>query len=472
MYISIGLPINFKLQRFVEILSNQDKLDILSRSASAKLARMISIQAPEEQESTAEYKCPIHEDKLLEYYCEQCKTLVCGKCMLDKHRLHEGVQYAVEAVPLHITAMKTSLVSVESTLCISRSFLDTLSTENTGFKQEAEEAAMTVKSYFENIHKLLQERETSVLKEIADQVSKRENTIAKQRQSVLEAMAELQKCVEFVKHIEDNREADISVLQEEASIRARVEHHKSHLELAIANVKVQGSQIFRSPFYVDSTFEAQCKNLGENPYQRPLPAIPPQSYAMYNHMAPALPQRSQSAKSLSVDSLTSSTSSISTISPSHMRLSTRSSMPYFMESHTEEPDRSSGSYENDEDMDLYVDMARVYTTLPSLVITSKQLLGSSPRMSSVYPNGVCVGKPDSLIVTDSRNGILRILTPTGKCLESVVVESKKDGNMVEPTALITDAEGAIYMLIRGTKNKIQKYSASGEFLSELCGHVT
>ncbi len=370
--------------------------------------------------------------------------------MLDKHRMHQEVKYATEALPERISAMKTSLVSVEATLSVSKAFNDSLGSDLIELKNDAELVVNTVTSYFQNIHKLLQEREASLLEEISSDVSKKEKEIIKHQQSIQVATKELQKCVDHVQDIEENRKSDVKVLVEEESIKARVEHRKSQLELVVANIKIKGNQIFKSPFNADSYFEAQCKTVGENPYERPLNPLA-QDDEFYNPVPPPLSSafrprtRSMIPSETSCDSLSSASSK----SPEYSH--GRFSLPSFNYSRN----RFSGFYENEDisDSDCLAP--------PYLEITSRQLLGSSPRLASVFPNGVCVGKPDCLIVTDSRNGILRILTPTGKCLDSVVIESKGEGNMVEPTAVATSEEGTMYLIIRGTSNKIQKYSSSG-----------
>ena len=373
--------------------------------------------------------------------------------MLDEHRMHQEVKYATEALPEQLAAMKTSLVFVEATLSVSKAYNDSLGSDIMELKNDAELVASTVTNYFQNIHKLLQEREASILEEISSDVSKKEEVIIKQQRSIQVATNELQKCVDHVQDIGENRKSDVKVLVEEERIKARIEHHKNQLELVVANIKIKGTQIFKSPFNADSYFEAQCKTVGENPYERPL--IPLAAMSKIDEFHGPVPPpisafrprtRTMHPSEKSRDSL----SSTSSISPDCSHAG-RHSLPSLNYSRN----RFSGFYDNEDIFDSDS------LALPYLEITSRQLLGSSPRLASIFPNGVCVGKPDCLIVTDSRNGILRILTPTGKCLDSVVIESKGEGNMVDPTAVATSEEGTMYLIIRGTSNKIQKYSSSG-----------
>lgn len=373
--------------------------------------------------------------------------------MLEKHRMHQGVVYATEAIPKRIAVLKASLVSVETALGDSKIVLESLNANIVDLKTDATEAAKSVTNYFENIQKLLQERKTSFLEEISNESSRIEKNAAKKQQSIQVAMDELQKCVNDVQIIEENRDSDIAVLLEEEGIKARIEHHKSQLDVVIANIKIQGNLAFKSPFHSDTYFEDLCKTVGEHPYQKaPSLDVVLENDDEYISMSPLVfpfRPRTQSV-------VRRSSESIGSVSPD--QANPRYSLPILPRSIPplgETRDRFSGFYDNE-------DVSELDIILPSLVINSRQLLGSSPQLSSVYPNGVCVGKPDSLIVTDSRNGILRILTPTGKCLDSVVIqESKGELSLIEPTAVATCEEGSIYLIIRGPSNKIHKYSSSG-----------
>lgn len=74
--------------------------------------------------------------------------------------------------------MKTSLVSVEATLSVSKAFNDSLGSDLIELKNDAELVVNTVTSYFQNIHKLLQEREASLLEEISSDVSKKRKRLS------------------------------------------------------------------------------------------------------------------------------------------------------------------------------------------------------------------------------------------------------------------------------------------------------
>ena len=87
VYICIGLPKNFKLERFIDILSPLEREEI----------HRAAVQNQQTSEST---NCRIHTDKSAEYYCTSCSILACGDCLVEKHMNHE-VKHATEVLPHH-----------------------------------------------------------------------------------------------------------------------------------------------------------------------------------------------------------------------------------------------------------------------------------------------------------------------------------------------------------------------------------
>ena len=57
-------------------------------------------------------KCPIHNDRSLEMYCEDCSELACTKCFHHKHREHTG-DYVTDLFDRHKQDINDSLVAVE-----------------------------------------------------------------------------------------------------------------------------------------------------------------------------------------------------------------------------------------------------------------------------------------------------------------------------------------------------------------------
>lgn len=453
--IKLGLPLNFKLQRFVEILSSEEKADIV-RSATVN-------NEPKSQEPI-DLKCRVHANKPLEYYCEECKVLACGQCMLNGHRMHKDVKFASDALPEHISGLKIALSPTDSMLPEAEQILESLQSDAATIKHTGEEAASHVRSYFSNIQHILTERERQILDGIQTEVTKKEKVLSKQQQSVQEATGEIQNCMTIVRDISETRQDDIRILLEEQSLRVRINNHLVHLESILGKIKHRGNISFQKPFELDHAFEGQCKRLGEKQSRSFLPSSSSsESFESITLPGPASYRRRNVNLSKERGAVSKKKPLAKTRSECVKTNSEGVGYPMLEMSSACTPQpipsfrpRSQSFYENiPEDAIL----------LPYLEIGPKQLLGSTPRSASVYPSSVCTGKPDCLIVTDSRNHMFCILTPTGKCLESIETERKGDGQFMEPTAVTTDEDGNILMVDKGTTCRIQKYSPSGKALS-------
>ena len=47
------------------------------------------VQAIEKSKENANKYCNIHKDKILEFYCNDCKKLICKECLFKNHKKHD-----------------------------------------------------------------------------------------------------------------------------------------------------------------------------------------------------------------------------------------------------------------------------------------------------------------------------------------------------------------------------------------------
>lgn len=99
---------------------------------------------------------------------------------------------------------------------------------------------------------------------------------------------------------------------------------------------------------------------------------------------------------------------------------------------------------------------------PAAVIVTKNLIGSCNAVNA-YPFGVACTVSGSLLVSDTRHHLFRVLTPTGKCLETLGSEGKGEGQFTEPTGVAVDGEGNILVLDGKNPGRLQKFSAAGSY---------
>ena len=86
-------------------------------------------------------------------------------------------------------------------------------------------------------------------------------------------------------------------------------------------------------------------------------------------------------------------------------------------------------------------------------------------MKDVNPCGVCTGADNTIIITDVLNHCFRILTSTGRCLETIGLEGSRDGQFFEPTAVATNAAGCILVCDKQPP-RVQKFSVAGKMIAD------
>ena len=170
-----GLPLNFKLSRLVEILSPTERDNIkkqISKQPSVTTATA----------AAAETKCHRHPNKILEYFCESCRALVCGQCMLDEHRTHGKVGYAKEFLASHLEALGSLPTLGNSALANGQRALDSFQANVDSLRRRGQENADSVHAYFGRLHQLLAEREKQLVGRVQREVEEKAEAVARRKQ--------------------------------------------------------------------------------------------------------------------------------------------------------------------------------------------------------------------------------------------------------------------------------------------------
>ena len=95
------LNTNYNLKRLVDIVSEEEK-----KKARDVIKRRVSIRPSVQQTPRFNsLQCKKHK-KQLEYFCVECNTLICPKCISDDHYLHK-FEDVDEVLPKHISGLRS-----------------------------------------------------------------------------------------------------------------------------------------------------------------------------------------------------------------------------------------------------------------------------------------------------------------------------------------------------------------------------
>jgi len=426
---------NFKLKRIVEILSVEEKRE---------LSRKPSRPVPKPRAKPPVPLCPGHPDKPLEFYCKQCRVLICSQCVLHSHRFHKDPVPADEALKDKMASLVTLHGNAEGLLTQAGGTLDNMAAELKEVWLSVDKDVANVQEYFAKLKHLLSQQEMEVCKSIESRANKQQKMVDKQKQVVISSVEEVCKYQGQIHTFIESRSSDIMLLSEEGKVVKKLEAGMNHLAHIIETSKDKPHTTYHTPFAPSPQFESLIGTVGMKT-ESPLA-----SNIRHSTMAntpsgrrrPLLPQVAEAETTRSADS--------SPVIHREATMGHKKPSP-----HGSPVNRPAGPSPKRDDTGVLI-------LTPSLVIGSTSVLGPTlaQKTSSAYPCGVCVGDSNTLVVADAKNHMISILTPTGKFLHSVVVEGKGDGQMLEPTAVIC-ASGNILVADRGHPPRVQVLTDSG-----------
>lgn len=427
MFYGIGLPTNFKLKRFVEILTSEEKKEFM---------RTLTNKRPG---VTSHLQCSRHPERPLEYYCETCKLLICGQCMISEHRAHGQINYAVNVLALHINLLRKHLPAAKSVVAQGLSALGTIKTHESELKQRDEERVAEVEQYFAEMHHLLEEREREILDSFQGELRHKMKVLAKRRHILQESIESVRKSMLSIEDVAERRADDIRVLIEEDSVKARL-----HARMKVVETEIKTTEMSFTPlqlgFKPDPAMELLCKSVGGD-----LQSNEPKFKLVRADTSPTFgdvgnpfnkPRAHSSGDVFHPDVLNMKRHSIDSGDMSNGAQQQRQlgKMPSLTEGEIQEP---------------------------VCEISAKGLVGVSRNMTPC-PFGVALANDNNtFLVADIKNHSICIVTTSGKFLDRFGSEGKGDGQFLEPTAVATDLSGNIYVAEKGNF-RVQKFSSTGE----------
>ena len=407
-----GLPKNFKLERFIEILSPLEREEINRSTAQKKHA----------------YNCLAHPKKSSEYYCTTCGTLACGDCLLDKHMNHQEVKRATEVLPHHMQALMELIPGAKEALKDGEMLLSAMQSCSVSLEKQGTEATHDIEAYFDQLRAILSKRESDLKGEVMEQVEMHQRDIAQNRRLLENSVKEVRKCAQELEQIV--RSESLDILMKEKQLKERLRSEQKNLEESCNTATILETLSITTPPLADARLEVLCQTLAT---KAPIPA-PRKLQEIIDANCSLLPEENSDCCPL--------TPNAKQLEDEHLTKSLLSS---------------------------FFPVVRNYevTIVEPEMVLGPQNLFFRTATGLIYPRGVCCGTSGMLIVTDVQNHCFRILAPTGKCLDVIGREGRSDGMFGEPTSVAADREGNL-LVCDLSPARVQKFSLEGEFI---CGSV-
>ena len=455
-----GLPKNFKLERFIEILSPLEREEINQSTAQKKHA----------------YNCLAHPKKPSEYYCTTCSTLACGDCLLDKHMNHKGVKRATEVLLHHMQALMELIPGAKAALKNGEMLLSAMQACSVSLEKQGTEATHDIGAYFDQLRAILSKRESDLKGEVMEQVEMHQRDIAQNRRLLENSVKEVRKCAQELEQIV--RSESLDILMKEKQLKERLRSEQKNLEESCNTATILETLSITTPPLADARLEVLCQTLAT---KAPIPA-PRKLQEIIDANCSLLPEEDSDCCPLTPDAKEVLCQTLATTAPVLTPRKVRDSIDANRSEEDSDccsltPDTKQLEEVEDEHLTkrllspLFPIVRNYEVTIvePEMVLGPQNLLNSFFRTATglIYPRGVCCGTSGMLIVTDVQNHCFRILAPTGKRLEVIGREGRSDGMFGEPTSVAADREGNL-LVCDLSPARVQKFSSEGEFI---CGSV-
>lgn len=417
----------------MEILTTEEKRELIRKGTRRKLSA-----------SPSQPMCSLHEDKELEYFCEPCGMLICGHCMLDKHQVHGYIKYAREVLPSHVEDLRKLIPYVEEVIGSGKEAISNLRSDAVSLNDAFSDRLMGVTNYFAKLRAILDDKEGEITSNLRGHVKQKEKHIQKRIKALEEAVESATKSKLVLEDATVQRAHECSILLEEKLIRTRVQRAMWSVDDEVSACKEKNTNLTSlTPFSPDPSLEEKCKEIA-------LDFPPPLKYrskttiehrersSLLNAVSPVRIKRKLACRTSSM------------VDPESRPLTTCMtpiSSPSTGTSSERTPE-TSRNYDAD-------------ILKPVTEINAKALNGPCNNVNA-YPYGVCCTNLETLLVTDAKQNLFRILTNTGKCLEIVGIEGKGDGQFVKPTAIVVDQNGEILVTDGNDPGRVQKFSDLGK----------
>ena len=376
--------------------------------------------------------------------------------MLDQHRVHGEVNWASDVLSQHISELQGLIPDAESVIANGEQMLEVLKSEPEKLTAASKEGMLKVKTYFANLRTILDNKEKDVIQGMESQSHRREKLIRKHVSSLSQAVEDMEKAKQLIEDIVERRSSEIVILTQEDKFRARLQASMRRVEEEILDVKETQKEFVKlTPFSPDPSIEYLCRAID---YKTDTP-VRSRHYSTdatfqiktSNNTTEIREGRRDRGRTVAVssskhamdDSCHKQNSTCKEVQPDCLAIHHSHSL----NSHKGSPILSPRK-------------TKLTILEPISEIGTKNLIGPYNNVNA-FPCGLCCTNEGMLLVTDSKLHLLRFITATGKCLETIGSEGKGEGHFVEPTGTALDGSGNILVVDGKNPGRVQKFSTAG-----------
>ena len=399
--------------------------------------------------------CPDHGSSQ-EFYCVECKALVCGHCMLLRHKDHiDQVRSAQEAED-RMTAGLRSLMQPSHEAVFTASEVTGLISE---LKKELVKGSTTstnhVKQYFSHVRELLEKREAELIARVEAESMKIMSDLTKKDEVMRRNVGLLSLYVDQVRATL-HQQGDVSQLTSTHGLIPTVEYiHKQ-----INNIASEITQQGRAPPVLFEGSVVDFSNLGSLMGGSEITGDG--GYVIIKGSPPVPAERSPLHGSL-LSYSSNSTLSLTTLGTIQEQDNIWNSSSSTTEPIYEEPMATTTYNRRSPKLPSRVSLTRqsAQSLKSSVTVSLKQVISCDAQSSNMKPCGVAVGEADAVIVSDIHSHCVKVIARSGKVMDTIIGPQSPE-QIYGPVCLVTDSKNQLYILDKEGKKAIYRFK-NGNF---------
>ena len=389
--------------------------------------------------------CSVH-GSVQEFYCVQCKTLVCGHCMLSKHKMHiDHVKSAQEAEDRMTAGLRSLMQPSQEAVFTADGVTGLIGQLKKDVVQRSTTSSNHIKQFFNQARELLKDREAELIARVEMESMKVISDLTQKEEVVRRNLAQLSRYMDQVRATLQ-QPGDAALLTSTHGLIATMENsHKQIQDISLAlsqekslSLSFEGTEI---NFNDLGCLTGDTKNTDDG------------GYVTIKAVAPFPPDRSP----LFQGPLTSSHSptSLATIRE-------KDHSPYSEEPLYEEPVAMASYSRRTPKLPPRVSLTRrTSSSLLKVTATVKHIVTCDAQTINMKPFGIAVGETDAIIVSDIHSHCVKVLARSGKVMDTIVGPQSPQ-QIYSPVCLTTDRESQLYILDKEGKKSIYRFK-NGNF---------
>ena len=450
-----GLQSAFQVSHFLEILEEHKKAK--DTEPSQEGAKSVVTHPIPSKKVIA--NCFDHEDKERELYCETCSNLICLKCAIKggKHINHDYLPLD-EAFEKYKGEITPSLEPLERKLEAVKKALTQLDKYCTDISDQQAAVEANIHDNIGRLHDVLEVRRTELIGQLHEMIQGKLKNLAVQRDEIETIQAQLSSCLEFTRE-----SLKMSNQEEVLMMKTNIVNQVNELTTPFPPDVLEPNTEADMKFLASPDVTDMCQTYGE--IFSPKSPDPSKCQATGKGLETAMVgERSivvtqiinfdgqpcdELIKSLQCELSSEMTGarlsgSVEKMEQGQYRISYQPTIKGRHQLHIKVEDRHIRGSPFD-----------VMVKLPL------EKLGTPIRTIRVQrPRGMVVNQKREVVVTEEGKCMVSVFSPDGERLQSFGSPG------YQPWGITTDGDGNILMADRGN-HRIQKFTASGQFLSEV-----